>query len=138
MPVIPFGRLVDYLIYKGKLKGVEVVKINEAYTSQTCPKCGHRHKPGGRVYRCRNKECGFIAPRDEVGAVNILCKHLHGDMKPDQLLPSGSVKYLRPVKLRQPVVVPLAWDTLPDITLSPVPAASAADTQLSLELESVA
>ncbi|MCW7553216.1 zinc ribbon domain-containing protein [Endozoicomonas gorgoniicola] len=60
----PLGRLVDSLIYKGSPEGVEVVKINEAYTSQTCPKCGYRHKPGGRVCQCRNKECGFIAPRD--------------------------------------------------------------------------
>ena len=132
----PLGKLVEYLTYKGKLKGVEVVKINEAYTSQTCPKCGHRHKPSGRVYKCRNKACSFIAPRDEVGAVNILVKHLHGEIKPDVLLPSGSVKYLRPVALkRQPVVVPLTWDTLPDISPSPVPVASAIDSQMSLELD---
>lgn len=134
----PLGRLVSYLSYKGKLKGVDIIKINEAYTSQTCPKCGHRHKPSGRVYKCRNKECSFTAPRDEVGAVNILCKYLHGEMNPDLILPSGSVKYLRPVKLRQSVVVPLTWDKLPDTTRSLVPAALVVDTQLSLELGAVA
>lgn len=131
----PLGQLVEYLTYKGKLKGVSVVKINEAYTSQTCPKCGHRHKPSGRVYKCRNKECNFIAPRGEVGAANILCKHLHGEMKPGLLLPSGFVKYLRPVSLKRNVVVPLTWDKLPGNTPAPVPVSSETDTQLSLELE---
>ena len=135
----PLGKLVNLLEYKGKLKGVDIVKINEAYTSQTCPKCGHRHKPSGRVYKCKNKACGFVAPRDEVGAANILCKHLHKKMIPDALLPTGFVKYLRPVPLRkQAVVVPLTWDTLPDTTRSLVLAPLGVDSQLSLELETAA
>ena len=48
--------------------GIKVVKINEAYTSQTCPKCGSRKKPNNRNYTCK---CGFKYHRDGVGAINI-------------------------------------------------------------------
>ena len=35
-------------------KGVLVVRCNEAYTSKTCPKCGHVHKKlgGSKVHFC--------------------------------------------------------------------------------------
>ena len=137
----PLGQLVDYLEYKGNRRGVKVENINEAYTSQSCPKCGHRHKPSGRIYRCTNPQCQFTAPRDEVGAVNILCKYHHGKIVPDVLLPTNKVKYQRPVKMpviRPDVVVPLTWDKWPDITRSTVPASLEADSQLSLGLEAVA
>ena len=49
--------------------GIELVKISEAYSSQTCPRCGHRHKPVGRNYEC---QCGYKQHRDLVGAMNIL------------------------------------------------------------------
>ncbi|WP_252177064.1 transposase [Endozoicomonas sp. 4G] len=116
----PLGRLVEYLTYKGKLRGVDVVKINESYTTQTCPKCGHRHKPSGRNYKCQG--CGYVAARDEVGACNILNKYIHnGRMVPDSILPTGSVKYLRPTLLRKsPVVVALNEPTLFGITLDSV------------------
>ena len=45
---------------------------SEAYTSQTCPKCGHRKKPKNRNYHC--KQCDFRYHRDGVGAINIFNK----------------------------------------------------------------
>ena len=33
----PLGQLYGYLAYKGKRRGIELVKQNEAYTSQTKP-----------------------------------------------------------------------------------------------------
>lgn len=104
----PIGRLYDFLRYKGKLRGVEIVKINEAYSTQTCPLCGHRHKPSGRNYKCTNKDCDFVGIRDNVGAANILNKHFNsGRIIAGALLPPSHVKYLRPVKLKQSVVAPL-------------------------------
>ena len=50
---------------------------NEAYTSQTCPVCGHRHKPKDRNFRCK---CGFSWHRDVLGAWNIRSRHLHGEL----------------------------------------------------------
>lgn len=110
----PLGRLVDYLRYKGARRGVQLLKINEAYTSQHCPACGHRHKPAGRVYRCTSPSCSFAGIRDEVGATNILVKHRHGRLIAGSQLPTGSVKYRRPVALRRPVVDRLTCGMWPE------------------------
>lgn len=66
-----FAHMVEY---KARLYGMEVERISEAYTSQTCPSCSHRKKPNGRAYHCR--ECGFEGHRDVVGAANIRAKYL--------------------------------------------------------------
>jgi putative transposase len=117
------------------------VKINEAYTSQTCPVCGHRHKPTGRIYKCKNKECNFVGIRDEVGSANILNKHLHGGrIEKNTLLPTSKVKYLRPVKLRvfQNDVARLAGGKLLSNTLYSVVDAKASDSNESSPLDNVA
>jgi putative transposase len=59
--------------YKSKQLCMEVFLQEEAYTSQTCPACGERHKPNGREYTCK---CGFHYHRDGVGAYNIRAKYL--------------------------------------------------------------
>ncbi len=59
--------------YKAEQLGMEIVLQDEAYTSQTCPKCGSLHKPNGRQYRC---QCGFEYHRDGAGAYNIRAKYL--------------------------------------------------------------
>ena len=69
-----FGKLTELITYKAKSLGIKVVSIDEAYTSQTCPKCGyHRKKPSNRNYTCK---CGFQYHRDGVGAINIRQKYL--------------------------------------------------------------
>lgn len=70
------GRTRAYIAYKAAAEGIETPLQDEAYTSQTRPVCGHRHKPTGRVYRC--PACGFCGARDGVGAVNIRSKYLGG------------------------------------------------------------
>ncbi|MCY0897435.1 MAG: zinc ribbon domain-containing protein [Firmicutes bacterium] len=47
---------------------------DEAYASQECPRCGHRHKPRGRLYAC--PACKFRFHRDGDGAINIRRKYL--------------------------------------------------------------
>lgn len=64
-----YGLLTLQLENKLNRYGIEFVKVSEAYTSQTCPHCGHRHKPSGRNYKC---QCGYQQHRDLVGAMNIL------------------------------------------------------------------
>lgn len=64
-----YGQLTLQLENKLSRYGIEFVKVSEAYTSQTCPHCGHRHKPSGRNYEC---QCGYKQHRDLVGAMNIL------------------------------------------------------------------
>ena len=67
------GQTRHMLTYKAELLGMGIALQDEAYTSQTCPACGRRHKPRGREYRC---PCGFHYHRDGVGAYNIRAKYL--------------------------------------------------------------
>jgi putative transposase len=68
------GKVRWLLTYKAQAEGMEVALQNEAYTSQTCPCCGNRYKPSGRVYKCL--KCGFQYHRDGVGGFNIRQKYL--------------------------------------------------------------
>ena len=139
----PLGQLLTYLRYKGKEKGVEIALINEAYTSQTCPKCGHRHKPSGRIYRCTNSECDFIGIRDIVGASNILNKYLNETIKANQILVPEKAKYRRPVKIRPPVtrldcVVPMTTGKWLDNTTQTAQVLSSTEVNPSSVLTDVA
>lgn len=60
------------LAYKAADAGKRVVKINPAYTSQNCSRCGNRHKVklSDRVYHCPS--CGLQLNRDINAARNIL------------------------------------------------------------------
>lgn len=98
MSMISLGVLMNYVKYKLERHHIAVEPINEAYTTQTCPVCGHRHKPGGRLYSC--KQCNFKAPRDEVGCYNILNKYMNnGEIKINSLIPQNNTKYLRPIHI---------------------------------------
>lgn len=63
-----FYRLAQFIEYKAKLAGITVEYVNPAYTSQTCPVCGHVHHANDRNYVC---QCGFHIHRDVLGAMNI-------------------------------------------------------------------
>lgn len=63
-----FYRLAQFIAYKAKLAGITVEYVNPAYTSQTCPVCGHVHHANDRNYTCK---CGFRIHRDILGAMNI-------------------------------------------------------------------
>ena len=64
-----FARIQSMICYKAELAGLTVKFVSEAYTSQTCPKCGNRKKPTNRNYHCNH--CGFEYHRDGVGAINL-------------------------------------------------------------------
>lgn len=87
------GKLREYITYKAEAEGIQVELVNERFTSQTCPSCGCRHKPRGRVYTCG--QCGFSGHRDGVGAVNILSVYQHG--APGHICPTGATTYRLPV-----------------------------------------
>ena len=69
------GIVRHLLTYKGKLVGMNVTLMDEAYTSQECPLCDKRTKPSNRNFRCRY--CKATFHRDIVGAFNIRKKY-HG------------------------------------------------------------
>ena len=83
-----YGLLMLQLENKLNRYGIELIKVSEAYSSQTCPHCGHRHKPTGRNYEC---QCGYKQHRDIVGAMNIL----NFNEKDIQLEKYNNLKYLR-------------------------------------------
>ena len=95
---LEFGRLEQYLEYKLRRHGIQLIKISEAYTSQTCPQCGHLTQVAGRTYRCR--ACSYRAHRDGVGAVNILNQGMHGEIRPGTFLVPPRITYRRPVPLK--------------------------------------
>jgi putative transposase len=64
---------VRQLTYKAGWLGGEVRLVNPAYTSQTCPQCGHvsaGNRPFRAVFRC--VKCGHCGHADVVAAQNIL------------------------------------------------------------------
>jgi putative transposase len=85
------GRQRQYITYKAETEGISVTLCSEAYTSQTCPQCGHCTKPKGRTYVC--PACGFVAHRDAVGCANILSQYDTGE--PGHVLPPPP-KYRHP------------------------------------------
>lgn len=85
-----FGKHLEYLTYKLATVGIELEKISEEYSTQTCPQCGRRHKCGSRNYRC---SCGCFAHRDIHGARNILSLGLNGRII--ITTPIKEMKYLR-------------------------------------------
>ena len=68
-----FGKVTELITYKAKALGITVELVDEAHTSQTCPRCGNPKKPTNRNYTC---QCGFKYHRDGVGAINIRKKYL--------------------------------------------------------------
>ncbi|RKU38554.1 hypothetical protein C6496_05655 [Candidatus Poribacteria bacterium] len=87
-----FGKITTLITYKAKELGIKVVKIDESYTSQTCPKCGNRKKPVDRNYVCK---CGFRYHRDGVGAINIRRKYqgLLGQPVVAAMAPPSYIRY---------------------------------------------
>ncbi len=73
-----YKQLTDMIEYKAQSVGIKVDYQEESYTSQTCCRCGKRHKPTNRNYICK---CGFKYHRDSIGAINILKKYTAGTLK---------------------------------------------------------
>lgn len=84
------AKLTFMLAYK--LNGA--TKVEEHYSSQACPACGCRQRCR-RKYKC--KDCGYQAPRDVVGALNILDIGLYGEMRP-RIRGKPAIKWKHPIK----------------------------------------
>ena len=67
-----WSQFAQYLSYKAASANRTLVRVNPAYTSQTCSKCGHREvkKLSDRVHHCSC--CGFVCDRDHNASLNIL------------------------------------------------------------------
>lgn len=85
-----FATFWQMLEYKCEARGVQLVKVNPAYTSQVCSGCGEIIKKdlSVRVHRCA---CGVELDRDVNAAINILnlalngpCRGRHAETEPDE------------------------------------------------------
>ena len=90
MSQMEYSTLTNQLKYKAALNGIKFTLINEAYTSQTCPKCKALHKSSNRTYKCC--DCGYTAHRDINGAWNILNKKYKYD------IPQFNIIGIHPIK----------------------------------------
>ena len=69
---VAWNMFFNMLSSKAEGAGRKVVKVNPAYTSQTCSKCGNRQKLklSDRSFNCLH--CGLILDRDHNASLNIL------------------------------------------------------------------
>lgn len=67
-----WSQFFSYLTYKAECAGRQLVKVNPAYTTQDCHRCGHRQKMPlyQRQFHCLG--CGLSLHRDHNAALNIL------------------------------------------------------------------
>ena len=80
----------SHLLDKAEEAGRVVVRVNPAYTSQTCSVCGHcQPMPlSVRVYEC--PQCGLVIHRDHNGSKNILADALHAVGRHSRVIPEAS------------------------------------------------
>ena len=66
-----WSQFIAIVVGKAAEAGRTVIKVNPAYTSQDCSRCGHRNKItlATRIYRCSN--CGLVLHRDRNSAKKI-------------------------------------------------------------------
>ncbi|KJU81631.1 protein containing Transposase, IS605 OrfB [Candidatus Magnetobacterium bavaricum] len=62
--------------------GVQLHKINPAYTSQRCVVCGntHRSNRNGEMFECTS--CGYTSDADQNASLNILNRFTAGEYGP--------------------------------------------------------
>jgi len=70
-----YYKFTQYLTYKANEQGIQVIKINEHYTSKTCSRCGEfGNRKSQGLFKCPN--CSYEINADVNGARNILKRTL--------------------------------------------------------------
>ena len=84
-----WSKFFAHLLCKAEEAGREVVRVNPAYTSQTCSACGHRQPMplSVRVYEC--PRCGLVIDRDHNGSKNILEEGLKAVGRHSRVIPEA-------------------------------------------------
>jgi putative transposase len=74
-----FGQQTAFTRYKAERIGVAFILVDPAYTSQTCPECGHatkQNRPVRGLFRCSS--CGLAGHADHIAAINIAHRGIDG------------------------------------------------------------
>jgi putative transposase len=87
-----FAQFGSMLRHKCALRGIPLIEVDPAYTSQTCSRCGSIHRPNGKRYTCLT--CGHNDHRDANAAFSIAQR---GRMPTGESSPGLSVSGLRPI-----------------------------------------
>jgi putative transposase len=84
-----WSQFFTHLVFKAEEAGRQVVKVNPAYTSQTCSGCSHRQLMplSVRVYECAH--CGLVIHRDHNGSLNILADALQACGRAGRVVPEA-------------------------------------------------
>ena len=68
--LMQYRRIQRWIEWQAEKYGLRVVKVNPAYSSTTCPKCGALMQESGyRTFKC--VRCGFEEHRDYVSVLNL-------------------------------------------------------------------
>jgi len=67
----PFAQCQFYIGYKAAAKGIGIEFVPPAYTSQSCPVCGHTEEANRKGLRFKCKSCNYQDNADRVGSINI-------------------------------------------------------------------
>jgi IS605 OrfB family transposase len=72
-----FAQLRQFVSYKARRAGIPVFLVDPRHTSQECPRCHHiarANRQNQAEFSCQ--QCGYAAPADYVGALNIRARAL--------------------------------------------------------------
>lgn len=73
---MPYYELTQMIEHKANWNGLKVVKVNEAYTSKTCSKCGSMNTTRNNQANFKCRDCDYQVNADFNGAKNILKRSL--------------------------------------------------------------
>ncbi|MGI5231438.1 RNA-guided endonuclease InsQ/TnpB family protein [Actinoallomurus sp. CA-142502] len=74
-----FAQQITFTRYKAERAGIAFTTVDPAYTSQTCPRCGHvtrLNRPERGTFRCRS--CDLAGHADHIAAINIANRGVEG------------------------------------------------------------
>ena len=74
----PFAKIADRIEYKARLHGIQVVKISEAYSSQTCHACGKIARSNRKTRGSYSCSCGWHAHADINSSANLFQSAFNG------------------------------------------------------------
>ena len=107
-----FRQLKEMLEQSSSYVDINFATQKEQFTSQSCPKCGARHKPQGRNFNC--PKCNFSFHRDGIGALNIYRKYQNESLEStSKLIPINDLERPQGIRYNPHLKSPIDWNNNP-------------------------